>query len=430
MKPPFKSVSFRSSPVTHCNVHSYHLSFIKNFKRYSSKYRCEKYDKHFRKLYVYSRHTKTCTNKGTVLVYPGGYLKPLQTIFDELEFANIKTAEEERYFNYVVCFDFEAILQPVTVKVGKQTAITHEQKPVSVSVATNVKLSECDHNSHNQECEQCRKFKFPVCIIDENENELLRKFVNLLFAHLTENQGETDQALDRNIEDNTSSNSGSVSEVEMSSEEESQEKLIVESYGDYDRTECKKEMKHLMHLQAKLETYCSQLPVLGFNSSKYDLNLIKRKLAMHLNLIEEEDKFIMKKGNSYMCIATPQFKVLDITQFIAPGYSYDKFLKAYNASAHKGFFPYEYVTSVEILDEESLPPLDKFHSSLKLHNVLESEWLKYTEYVEKYKSTEKALNEMDLTVPPPMAEENYLYLEQVWKNEGMKNFKGLVNLVQ
>ena len=448
----------RYKSTMHCNVHSNHLSFIKNFKKYSSKYRCEKCDKHFRKLYVYSKHSKTCTNKGTVLVYPGGYLKPPQTIFDELEFANIKTAEEERYFNYVVCFDFEAILQPVTVKVGKQTAVTHEHRPVSVSVATNVKLSECDHSSHNQECEQCRKFKFPVCIIDENENELLRKFVNLLseiqlktsaitrekfsivfllidqrlqklhnrVAHLTENQGETDQALDRSIEENTSSPYGSVSEVEMSSEEESQEKLIVESYGDYDRTECKKEMKHLMHLRAKLETYCSQLPVLGFNSSKYDLNLIKQKLAIHLNLIEEEDKFIVKKGNSYMCIATPQFKFLDITQFIAPGYSYDKFLKAYNASARKGFFPYEYITSVEILDEETLPPLDKFYSSLKQHNVLESEWLKYTELVEKYKSTEKALREMDLTVPPPTEEENYQYLEQVWKNEGMKNLRDLL----
>ena len=172
-----------------------------------------------------------------MLVYPGGYFKPPQTIFEELKFANIKTVVEERYFNYVVCFDFEAILQPVTVKVGKQTAVTHEHRPVSVSVATNVKLSECDHNSLNQECEQCRKFKFPVCIIHENENELLRKFVNLLseiqlktssitrqkfssvfllidkrlqklpnrVAHLTENQGETDQALDRS---NTSLPSG------------------------------------------------------------------------------------------------------------------------------------------------------------------------------------------------------------------------------
>ena len=38
----------------------------------------------------------------------------------------------------------------MTVKAGKQTVVIHEHKPVSVSVATNVKQSECDHNSHNE----------------------------------------------------------------------------------------------------------------------------------------------------------------------------------------------------------------------------------------------------------------------------------------
>ena len=85
--------------------------------------------------------------------------------------------------------------------------------------------------------------------------------------------------------------------------------------------------------------------------------------------------------------------------------------------------PYE-STSVEILEEETLQPLDKFYSSLKQHYVLESEWLKYTELVEKYKSIEKALKEMDLKVPPPKAEENYRHLEQFWRNEGMKNLRG------
>ena len=109
-------------------------------------------------------------------------------------------------------------------------------------------------------------------------DQRLQKFQDR-FVHLTENQRKTDQALDESIEGNSSSPSGSVSEDEMSSKEESEEKLIIELYGDNDKTECKKEMKYLMYLRAKLETYCSLLPVLGFNISKYDLQLTRKRFS-------------------------------------------------------------------------------------------------------------------------------------------------------
>ena len=84
----------------------------------------------------------------TVLVYPGGYVRPPQTIFEELLILRLQKKKD----TILGClFDFEAILQRMTVKAGKQTVVTQEHKPVSVSVAINVKQSECDHNSHNEE---------------------------------------------------------------------------------------------------------------------------------------------------------------------------------------------------------------------------------------------------------------------------------------
>ena len=70
-----------------------------------------------------------------------------------------------------------------------------------------------------------------------------------------------------------------------------------------------------------------QTPI-GFNSAKYDLNLIKSKLAKHLGLHEEEYCFTIMKNNTYACISTDHLKFLNVSHFLALGTSYAKFLKA------------------------------------------------------------------------------------------------------
>jgi ElaB/YqjD/DUF883 family membrane-anchored ribosome-binding protein len=87
-------------------------------------------------------------------------------------------------------------------------------------------------------------------------------------------------------------------------------------------------LNHIKRIQEKLETYISEIPVLGYNSSKYDLNLIKSKLAETLDLAKSKKNFIVKKCNQYMCIRNGKFTFLDISNFVAPGFSYDKFVKS------------------------------------------------------------------------------------------------------
>ena len=97
--------------------------------------------------------------------------------------------------------------------------------------------------------------------------------------------------------------------------------------SDFDKTMFKK----IVDLKARFERYCSSIPVLGFNSSKYDLNLIKSKLPEILKLhLKETKAHIIKKNNSYLQIETPNFRFLDISHYLAPGSSYSSFLKAYN----------------------------------------------------------------------------------------------------
>lgn len=57
-----------------------------------------------------------------------------------------------------------------------------------------------------------------------------------------------------------------------------------------------------------------------------------------------------------MALKTKMLKFLDITNYLAPGYNYDKFLKAYNVEQEKGFFPYEWFDDLEKLNATELPP--------------------------------------------------------------------------
>ena len=74
-------------------------------------------------------------------------------------------------------------------------------------------------------------------------------------------------------------------------------------------------------LSDQLFSWLQQLPVIEFNSGKYDLNMIKR----------------------FMCFSTNKVRFLDVTNILALGVSYEKYLKAYGCSVQKGHFPYEYI---------------------------------------------------------------------------------------
>ncbi|CAG2213398.1 unnamed protein product [Mytilus edulis] len=129
------------------------------------------------------------------------------------------------------------------------------------------------------------------------------------------------------------------------------------------RRTCSKKLKD------ELDAYCRQTIVLGFNSAKYDRNLIKTHLAKALHMHEPGKTFTVKRNNSYACLANETFKFLDITLYLAPSFSYAKFLKVFDVSENKGFFPYEWFDGVDKLNHPTLPSHDDFYSSLKECNI-------------------------------------------------------------
>ena len=133
--------------------------------------------------------------------------------------------------------------------------------------------------------------------------------------------------------------------------------------------------KKIAELIEQLDSFITTIPVVGFNSQNYDLNVLKPHMVSALST-HHDDKisFVVKRTNDMTCIGTKRFQILDICNFIAPGFSYSKYLKAYGCEKAKGFFPYEWFDSLKKLDHTLLPPKSAFYSKLKRCSISDEEY--------------------------------------------------------
>ena len=114
----------------------------------------------------------------------------------------------------------------------------------------------------------------------------------------------------------------------------------------------------------KIEKWCNQVPVLGFNFGRYDLNLIREHFVKRLSDINGKVK-VAKNGNKIMFISSENFLFLDIINYLGPGTSYEKWVKAYECETVKSWFPYEWFDTPEKLDFRGLPKYEDWYSKLK-----------------------------------------------------------------
>ena len=73
-------------------------------------------------------------------------------------------------------------------------------------------------------------------------------------------------------------------------------------------------------------------------------------------------------------IETRRLRFLDITNFIAPGFSYECYFKAYGCELAKGYFPFEWMDLLQKLKCASLSPQEAFHFQLKSTCVTDEEY--------------------------------------------------------
>ena len=351
--PVFKSTG-RFKNIMYLNLYQNHLSYIKDVKQYCKKYQCPACKKLFNRNGNCKQHMKTC-NGATKYVFPGGYHQQANSIFDELEEVGIHVQHSDRFYNYFIVYDFESYLKKLDSDNNTNTVTTAEHIPISVSICSNVP-----------------GYTTPHCIIQKESESLVKQMLEYMDEIQATAQSEIEDKLSFVMEDLES-------------------QLHSWQVGKDEKQTFNKMMRQkIQTVLNKFKIYCSQIPVLGFNSSKYDINLIKKHITKALELHDCDAKFVVKKNNAYSCIANENFKFLDVLNFLAAGSSYAKFLKAFGVEQAKGMFCYEYFDSPDKLEETSLPPHEAFYSELKDSNI---------------------------------TPEDYDYLKTVWRDNNMKTLK-------
>ena len=145
---------------------------------------------------------------------------------------------------------------------------------------------------------------------------------------------------------------------------ERQRKIVEKVNSLFPQPESNDERVHLPGKDRNLwKTWVNQVPVFGFNSGRYDINMVKEYFVKNLAGISNVN--VAKKENSYMFLSLPQFKFLDIKSYLAPGLSYDAWCRAYGCELQKLAFPYEWFDSFEKLNHIGPVKYEEFYSSLK-----------------------------------------------------------------
>ena len=148
---------------------------------------------------------------------------------------------------------------------------------------------------------------------------------------------------------------------------------VVEEEEDLSTQFLQLQKNQLIDLQEPFERYCNILTVFGFNSAKYDINLIKSYLLPILVNERDIEPIVLKKATQFVSFKFGDIQLLDITNFLGGATSLNSFLKAYKTKDTKGVFPYEWFDCPEKKNNKKLPPFDSFFSILRNSNPLEKD---------------------------------------------------------
>lgn len=312
----------QADEVLNLNLYGDHFSYITDMKAYASKWKCPKCGTLFNRSHDQKRHTQTC-NQLTKLIFRGGGYGQRKDVFDQLAQLGIDVPEDLRFFPYRVAFDFEATLEQneTTVSTGKEHVLS-TLKPASVSVCSDVPGFEepkCFVSDGNTQTMIAEMYSYIVQISEKSYDVMKKKFEKILLK----------------LEASAADPTGHPTTISIDDEQ-------------------------LKKIFQDLHKWLKRIPVLGFNSGRFDINLVRSHIFPHILENDLNLETIIKKVNDYLSLTTEHAVFLDIKNYVAAGTSYDKWLKSNDIPLQKGLFPYDWFTGLEKLEETQLPSKEAF----------------------------------------------------------------------
>ena len=278
--------------------HDNHFCYIKKFENFVSSFKCSRCGKLWSNSTACHRHEKTC-GEFCKHEFIGGYCKKTKNIFEDLP----EQFQENKFFDFYITYDFETILSKIEDKRTETLSFTNKHLPVSFSLFSNIPGYD----------------KEPIFVCHDNVKELIDIFVKTLVDMSA-------KAYEINIK--------------------KYEKVLDYLNKKIDMAIHEKDKNKAEQKYFKFMRWLKEVPVVGFNSAKYDANIMKMYLSGALTKYDKPDKeevTPLKTNSMYRVITSKTLKFLDVANFLAAGVSLDKWLKAYKCTMTKGFFPYEWL---------------------------------------------------------------------------------------
>ena len=133
------------------------------------------------------------------------------------------------------------------------------------------------------------------------------------------------------------------------------------------------------HNKCNLHAKNTFVPMYAYNSSNYNNHLFITKLSKKVKL-----KVLCKTDENYISIDLGHTKALDMFRFFHP-LSLDAISKTlsdeecvtlnkHKLERRKGIFPYEWLDSIDKLDDAALPPIEAFYSKLRQSGITDKEY--------------------------------------------------------
>ena len=392
-----------------------HICYTHDIKRVLKKFRCQSCDRFFGTSWNLQRHEKTCDDR-IKHKYPKSVYALKRTIFERMEDCGIAVPETLRLCDSFAVFDFESITVPdKCMKNTEYTTWIGKHVPISVSISS----------TYEDE---------PKFFCEKDPKVLVAKFIDYLVELSTLNSEKMRLKLQSYFDQLENQYDSVLNQLPQKDDTMDSESGNTQSFiddaadddNDNDDDDDNPAIKHLKRqkvllsqLRDDLADYCDTFVVFGFNSSRYDLNLIKEFLLEHLILTHQTAPKTIKKNNQFISMKFLGLQFLDILNFVGGNTSLDRFLKAYGAEESKGFFPYEWLDSFDKLGNETLPPPESFFSKLRNVNVLDSEYQEYMSLISSGNTDEQSLRKMKLRAMPKSMLENYNDLKTIWEREHM-----------
>jgi hypothetical protein len=244
------------------NLYEDHFSYVSDMEKYSHSFLCSKCDRLWKHVGMLHRHERTSTGD-VIYKYPDGVYHTPQTVLDRLEDEGIDVPAEDRYYPYRATYDIDVMLQPTDKRRSEKLEWTSHRVLLSVSVRSNVP-----------------GYKVPVCHISEGDT---RETVESCLSYLTEVSEEAYRTQMPKYGDVF---------------QQIQERLdsdLDDVMDDEERD--RQEKKHyLFKIYQQLERHLKELPVVGFNFGKYDVNAMKVDIFAEL-VKSQKIKYTVKRNN-------------------------------------------------------------------------------------------------------------------------------------